>query len=150
MGNYKDYTEQEAMLHLLNESAIAYQSIDENLRLIKRARSGITKAQLYRFTSEAGLTMKQLGQLLHVSERTLQRLTDDEHLPVITSDRFLQVVRVFAQAMVVFGSTQKACKWIHSGIPALGGQSPFSMLDTSFGIDKVYTELHRMMHGVYS
>jgi putative toxin-antitoxin system antitoxin component (TIGR02293 family) len=57
---------------------------------------------------------------------------------------------VFAQAVSVLGSDDKARRWIVKPSRALGGESPLHLLDTDIGTNAVLDELGRIEHGVFS
>ncbi|MCH7409706.1 MbcA/ParS/Xre antitoxin family protein [Belliella sp. DSM 111904] len=50
----------------------------------------------------------------------------------------------------VFGSMDLFRGWLHDSSIPLGGTSPISLLDTTFGIDLVHDELGRIQHGIFS
>jgi putative toxin-antitoxin system antitoxin component (TIGR02293 family) len=59
------------------------------------------------------------------------------------------LVEVTARAIEVFGSREKALRWLKTPIRSLGDQSPLSLLDTPEGIDRVNDVLGRVEHGVW-
>lgn len=59
------------------------------------------------------------------------------------------IVEVTARAIEVFGSREKALRWLKAPVRSLGDQSPISLLDTQEGIDRVKDVLGRVEHGVW-
>lgn len=59
------------------------------------------------------------------------------------------LVEVTARAVEVFGSREKALRWLKAPVRSLGDQSPLSLLDTEEGINRVTDVLGRVEHGVW-
>lgn len=59
------------------------------------------------------------------------------------------LVDVTARAIEVFGSREKALRWLKTPVRSLGDQSPLSLLDTPEGVDRVTDVLGRVEHGVW-
>ena len=56
---------------------------------------------------------------------------------------------VSARATEVFGSGEKATRWLQASIPSLGYRTPLSLLRTSEGIAAVEDTLGAIEHGVW-
>lgn len=61
----------------------------------------------------------------------------------------LPAVDITARATEVFGSADKAIRWLQSPVRALGGKTPLSLLDTEEGIVRVKDVLGQVEHGVW-
>ena len=59
------------------------------------------------------------------------------------------IVEVTARAIEVFGSREKALRWLKAPVRSLGDQAPISLLDTQDGINRVKDVLGRVEHGVW-
>ncbi len=59
------------------------------------------------------------------------------------------LVEVTARAIEVFGSREKALRWLKTPVRSLGNQPPLSLLDTPEGIDRVNDVLGRVEHGIW-
>jgi putative toxin-antitoxin system antitoxin component (TIGR02293 family) len=66
------------------------------------------------------------------------------------SDRLYRVACVIARAEEVLGSSQAAERWLKEPLPALGFETPLSILDTDEGAQMVCDLLGRIEHGVFS
>ena len=66
------------------------------------------------------------------------------------SERVYRLAKVLAFAESVLGTKEKARHWLNSPNRALGGDSPFSWLETEAGADEVTHVLGRIEFGVYS
>lgn len=145
------YPQEEAYYkEILSDAFVPYGITSGTPALIARIRQGVTKSMLEAFAASNRLSRQALAQLLHISERTIQRLSNTDTLAPLPSDRFLQLLRVFAKGRVVFDTPAVFLQWLQSPSTALGGVTPYSILDTSVGIDEVLATLHRLEQGVYS
>lgn len=121
-----------------------------NLDLIAAARKGLHKSALRSLCETFEIMLSDLEPILSVSKRSLQRYEaqGDKVLPKPLSDHILQLLKVYERALEVFGTREKALEWLKSPIVALGHQIPFSLLDTSAGIEMVMAEFVRIDHGI--
>ncbi len=142
--------EEEYYQQILSDAFVPYSVLSGASALIDRIRQGVTRSMLEAFADSNALNRQEVAALLHISERTIQRLSGTDTLAPLPSDRFLQLLRVFAKGRAVFDSPAVFLQWLQSPSSALGGATPYSLLDTSVGIDEVYAVLHRLEQGVYS
>jgi uncharacterized protein (DUF2384 family) len=59
------------------------------------------------------------------------------------------IVEVTARAMEVFGTREKALRWLNTPARSLGDRTPLSLLNTPVGVDQVQDTLGRAEHGVW-
>ena len=59
------------------------------------------------------------------------------------------IVDVTARAIEVFGSREKALRWLKTPVRSLGDQTPLSLLNTTEGVARVQDTLGRVEHGVW-
>ena len=59
------------------------------------------------------------------------------------------IVDITARAMEVFGTREKALRWLKTPVRSLGDQTPFSLLSTPEGVARVEDALGRVEHGVW-
>lgn len=138
-----------AINNVLKEAAVAYEA-SSPMSLIELARHGITKKSLLNLANIAALSLKQFSELLPVSLRTLQRYDDDDLLPPEVSEHALLIAEVLGRGMEVFNSREQLQVWLQTPAVSFAGQTPFSLLDTSFGTRMVTDELGRLEQGVYA
>lgn len=104
-----------------------------------------------RFVTRAGLTPKEQQNLFHIPSATLsRRLGKKADLTKTESDHFLRVAEVYRSAEDVFGSNEKANRWMGQVSSVLGDKRPKDLLDSSAGVDAVKDELVRIAYGVYA
>lgn len=135
--------------NVLREAAVAYEE-SSAMALVNLARQGITKKSLLKLADIAALSLKQFSELLPVSLRTLQRYDEDDLLPPEVSEHALLVAEVLGKGIDVFNDRKQFQHWLQTPILSLAGQTPFSLLDTSFGVRMVTDELGRLEEGAYS
>jgi hypothetical protein len=59
------------------------------------------------------------------------------------------IVTVTARAMEIFGSREKAIRWLRTPLPPLSDRTPLSMLNTADGIERIEEVLGRIEQGVW-
>ena len=59
------------------------------------------------------------------------------------------IVEIAARAMEIFGTREKALRWLNTPVPSLGDQTPLSSLGTPEGIREVERTLGQVEHGIW-
>jgi putative toxin-antitoxin system antitoxin component (TIGR02293 family) len=59
------------------------------------------------------------------------------------------LAEITARAIEVFGSREKAMRWLRTPVRALGNQTPISLLHTREGLVRVQDTLGQVEHGVW-
>jgi putative toxin-antitoxin system antitoxin component (TIGR02293 family) len=117
--------------------------------IVELTRKGLSVDAAQAIASKLGISVNELSQFVHVSPRTLSRHKGGI-LDTNLSDRLMMVGRVFARAVEVFKTEDRATRWLKSRILALGNARPLDLLDTTTGAGMVIAVLGRIEHGVYS
>lgn len=121
------------------------------IQLIQIIRDGLPGEIVVTLSNKMRVPRKEIAGCLHTTSRTIQRhIEAREKLSPDMSDRLAQVITVFCRSNEVFKDEEKASTWLKSPNFALGGVTPFSLLDTTVGIDMVLDELGRIEHGVFA
>jgi putative toxin-antitoxin system antitoxin component (TIGR02293 family) len=126
---------------------------EDPMTIIRITREGLPKKSIRSLAAALDLRSVDMAEILPISSRTIQRYEDKEPGEPLTaevSDHMVQVSKVIAKATDVFEDAALAKEWLKESIPALGGRTPLSLLDTSTGIELVMTELVRIEYGVFS
>ncbi len=111
---------------------------------------GYTYADFQRITRKLPLTIKEWSQILHLSERTLQRYAQNNtDFDGIYSDRLLQINDLFELGINTFVSGEAFYDWLKKDKMILGYQLNFSALYSSQGIQLLVDEVGRIQMGVY-
>ncbi len=115
--------------------------------LIEAIRQGFPLGKLDRTAKLLNVDRTNLLQVLGISERTLQRKNLlGEPLSPVASDRLARIERIFALAVNVFGSEEKASLWMKRPNRPLHNEVPLNLLDTDAGTQQVDQELRQLDH----
>lgn len=135
--------------NVVNEAAVAYET--PRYQRIEIIRNGLPFTALELFQQNTGLSRQELGSLLQVSPRTLQRYTSGQSLAPVISEKLLALNDLYQQAaQALGGNAQNTTGWLRAQNKALGGLKPISLLDTYQGLHEVQNLLGRLEWGVYS
>jgi putative toxin-antitoxin system antitoxin component (TIGR02293 family) len=118
--------------------------------LLEAVRAGLPFAALESLAAQLDLSGEAAAALLQVPRRTLARRRASRVLSREESDRVARVARIAGRTIEVLGTRPKAVAWLRRPLRALGGATPFSLLDTDLGTADVERVLGRIEHGVYS
>ena len=118
---------------------------------VQRIIAGIPARAALAFKGALHLNNDQLGALLGLCRRSLNRLTPAKALlPAVAGDRLYRSARLFALALDVFEDHDAATEWLKSPQRALGNAIPLDIATTDIGARDVEALLGRIEHGVYS
>lgn len=130
---------------------LGFQVAEEGpFNLVDLSRNGIPRQALDNLATALQISPADIAKVLPVSPRTLQRYESTETMSPALSDHIVQIARVLARAVEVFGESGTAADWLKESSVALGGATPMEFLDTYSGITVVLGELTRIEHGVIS
>lgn len=137
----------------VSEPALAYQDYSENdsstLRLVHVSREGLSYGKFLLAVEAFDFSKQELAHLLHISERTLDRIhKDKKRLSTPQTERILEVSILFEKGWDFFGSKTGFRKWLSIPNYAFDNQTPLSMLDTKYGIQSVSVLLERFAQGI--
>ncbi|RWY50990.1 type II RES/Xre toxin-antitoxin system antitoxin [Mucilaginibacter gilvus] len=118
--------------------------------MVKLARQGFPKKALLALAKKISLSIQELANILHISERTLQRYEDDAIIKTEYAEKAVELARLYTRGEEVFGSLDKFKLWVKAPSLIFNGEAPISFLDTSAGFDMVFNELGRIEHGIFA
>lgn len=131
----------------VNEPSEAY-GTHSRIKLIRR---GLSVQSLNIFLKESGLNRQELGHILQVSPRTMQRYDTNQMLPINVTEKLLMLNDLYEKAHDVLGGDSHTISgWLHSTVVALGNQRPLDLLDTYQGFNEVMKVLGRIEWGIAS
>ena len=111
----------------------------------------ISFSDFKKMASKVDFTQKEWADILHISERTLQRYAhNDGSFSSGTIDRIYQINKVFQRGKEVFGSYQKFNLWLRDNPYMLEGRLSIHSLASIEGINNVLTQLGRIEHGIFA
>jgi putative toxin-antitoxin system antitoxin component (TIGR02293 family) len=117
---------------------------------IEVIRQGIPAGAVESLLKAIRVSQADLARALGIPERTLARRKREGTLNSEESAKLLRLARVVGRANEVFEDSEPALHWLKSPNSALGGKTPFSLLDTDIGAESVLDTLGRIEHGVFA
>lgn len=127
----------------VEEAEAAY--ITKQTRLTKE----FTFSEFKKIADKVGLTQKEWSDILHISERTLQRYARDSgafNFSVI--DRILLIDKVIKKGIDIFGDANDFMLWLKAGPSSIEGKLSFDSLASFDGTTKILNQLGRIEHGI--
>lgn len=101
--------------------------------------------------AKTDFTQKEWSDILHISERTLQRYSkDNSTFSFSVTDRILQIDKVIERGLEVFGSYEKFLRWLRDAPYMLEGRLSLQSLASFEGINNVLTQIGRIEHGIFA
>ena len=129
-------------MHIRN--ALLKRSVADQIQVIRsgmRAKNLVVLAEAMHVSQET--VFRAVGLPLTTAKR---KLSKDENLDPVTTERLIRIYRMEKLAEDVFGNGEDARKWLRTENLGLGG-SPLSMLDTDLGAQEVSRVLHAIAYG---
>lgn len=118
---------------------------------VQRIVAGLPAQAALAFKRTLGLNNDQLGALLGLSRRSVNRLTPARAvLPAVAGDRLYRSARLLTLAIEVFEDHDAAAEWLKTPQRALNNAVPLDIATTDIGARDVEALLGRIEHGVYS
>ncbi len=118
-----------------------------SLQMITASREGVSRLDFVDFASKIKHSVQSLSAIIPASYSSL---TKKKVYNLETSERIFELAELYAYGRDVFGTIENFNSWLYTESLPLGGQTPFSLLDTSFGIGMVKQELGRIDHGIFA
>jgi len=141
----KPYAQRNASLPKINEPIVAYQS----LKTIPSDTS-FSYDRFQTLLEALPFSQKEWAEVLHLSEKTLQRYAKDaKSFDGLLSDRLYLLEELVSQAEDVFENPNDLFSWLQKDKNILGYKLNFSSLKSATGIYMLKDELGRILQGVY-
>lgn len=104
-----------------------------------------------KIASKTDFTQKEWADILHISERTIQRYAKENGTfnPNV-SDKIYHINKVINRGQEVFGSYEKFLLWLRESPNMLEGHLSLNSLSNADGIQLILTQLGRIEHGILS
>lgn len=144
MKKVKKYQEEEERSMMAEEPMAIYET-RKSIPMVKE----FTFNDFKKISEKVDFTQKEWSDILHISERTLQRYAHDNgSFNIGVADRILQINKVLQRGHEVFGSYEKFNRWLRGNPYMLEGQLSLQSLASIDGINKVLTQIGRIEHGI--
>lgn len=126
-------------------------SLHDHHQSALRVEEGLPVADLVAFGREAGFTVDELAQLVHIPPRTYaRRVAAKARLSLPEGERAVRIMRLYDQAKQLFATHANTRQWLNAELPALGWRTPLDFARTEQGAREVEDLLGRIEHGVVS
>lgn len=120
----------------------------DRLAFIQAVKSGLSGEVIRQAVDVVG-HRELFVRLLGTTSGNLSRLYRRKTLGRDASEALLDVLRVVAGAVAVFGTLRQADEWLDTEIAALGGQRPIDLCDTFEGRCLVREAIRRIEYGEF-
>jgi putative toxin-antitoxin system antitoxin component (TIGR02293 family) len=114
------------------------------------SKSGVTKKDLVGLKEKSSLDYDKLAKTLSVTRATLINKKPTEKFNPTLSEKIVGLAEIYSYGFEVFEDKGKFNFWIANPNKALGGKSPYDLLDSQFGREEVMSVIGRIDYGVYS
>ena len=138
------------VLQMLGGEKTLRRKVSSPMKWVEALREGLPYTSLEALMRALGLSRQEAAATLSVPLRTLVRRKRQRRLQSDESDRVFRLATVAAHAVEVFGTLERAGRWLRRSNRALGGEIPLELLDTEVGARQVDEILGRIEHGLYS
>jgi len=118
--------------------------------MIKIMRKGLTYRSVEKLGAELNVSIPELGRIVNIAPRTLNRRKDMGRLETDESERIYRLSALLEKAEDVLEGKDSAQRWLKTAKKALGGRTPLDYADTEIGSREVMDLLERIEYGVYS
>ncbi|MCH8558206.1 MAG: DUF2384 domain-containing protein [Balneolia bacterium] len=136
-------------MDIIKDTEIEYLTETSHRTFLSIARSGLTSTDFMRLYTTYPFSLGDWAFMAGISERSLQRYIKTDHtFSIAESEKLLRLSHLLNRGLSVFGDQSRFFQWLKEPSVAFSGDTPFSLLDTIFGIDIVLDELGRIEHGI--
>lgn len=117
---------------------------------LETVEAGVPVPTLTNFVAASGIEFKDIYEIV-IPARTLKhRKARKEPLTAGESDRLVRLIRVYDQAVRVFGDKEKALYWLGEAKRRFDGRTAIQMLRTDLGGRMVEEMLGQIYYGMFA
>jgi len=120
-----------------------------HVKYIRLVRDGVSGTVVKRAIDILG-NRDLFARVLDTTPNNLSRYYRRKKISRADGEDLLDTIRLFHQAIQLFGNLESAQEWIQSPIPALSGERPLSLLYTFEGRKWVTKTLRKIESGEFS
>lgn len=134
---------------LLEDSDLSPNLLEDRGAYIQAVRQGVPGKIVEQAVKALG-ERELFIRLLSTSSSNLNRLYHAKLLTKVQSEGVLDTLKVFNEAIHIFGDGDIAKEWLHASIPALDGELPINLCDTFEGRRLVRESLAAIKYGEFT
>lgn len=122
--------------------------IKDKISIVMTSRRGVDAIAFWDVAELTGYRREEIAQLFDTSLKTLLRYREtNRKLSPATGELALKIISLFRHGEEIFGSVDEFRSWLNTPAYGLGNQIPYSLMQTSGGIDLIDDELYRIEFG---
>lgn len=133
---------------LLGGKDVLGYAVKTEMDLYELSRRGLPKKALVHLLKNLNVTLKAMAALIHITERTLQRKSENDILDAVTSEQIIQIAQVYSRGTEVFGAHDRFSQWLETENTAFENKRPLELLASRYGAHMVLDELGRLEYGI--
>ena len=135
---------------ILGGERVLHKRLKTQLDLIELSNRGIPKIALNHLMMYMNWSIGMTASLLPITERTIQRYSEEDCFNSVVSEQILQISQVIARGLEVFEDKEKFLSWMNHPNSAIANKTPFELMSSKFGSEMILDELGRIEHGIIS
>lgn len=147
-ANTKSYNQKKGILFVGKKDKP--ENLMTPLEKMEKLKFGLSKLDLEKLKSRTALDYDKLSDALLVTRATLINKKGEEKFSTAIAERILSLADIYSYGYDVFENEDKFNQWMFQANHALGGKTPFEMIDNQFGREEVKCIIGRIDYGVYS
>lgn len=141
----KKYKTTKPKFSVAKEAAAEYRTIKQ-LPIV----ADFTYKKFHKIAHQIPFTLQEWANILHLSERTLQRYAKDNiAFEGIYVDKILHIQELLQLGLAIFDSGEILYKWLKKEKNIFNHKLNFESLFSTRGIQETIDELGRIQHGIY-
>jgi len=142
----KNKLNEDTFINKVEEPTIQYRTVKAIPAL-----KDLTYNDFKKIAEKAPFSLSEWANMLHLSERTLQRYAKNESaFAPLNAERIIQIAKVLEQGKATFGKVENFYTWLKGEPRMLEGSLSIESLSSYDGIQKVLTQLGRIQHGLFA
>ncbi|MBN9018107.1 MAG: DUF2384 domain-containing protein [Rhizobiales bacterium] len=134
-------------LEIVGGEAIVGHAVRSRRDLVDAVRGGLPIGTIEHVVASGRLSLAEVDAVV-LPRKTLSHRKTIGTLTPDQSDRLMRAAGIIATAEEIFGSKEKAGRWLRRPTTALDGEAPIALLDTAQGTLIVRDLLARIDHGL--
>jgi putative toxin-antitoxin system antitoxin component (TIGR02293 family) len=124
-------------------------SIKDDYSIVTTSVGGISANTFFDLVIITGIDKNQLAEnIFEISLKTINRYKqENKKLNPRNSELILKLLALYNKGIEVFGKLESFNNWLMKPAFGIGNKTPFSLMNTSTGIDLIFEELIRIEYG---
>ena len=120
----------------------------ETTELLTTLKRGLPVGRVETLRERLDVAVGEISLVLGIPTSTLARRRQQGRLGKDESERVYRIAHLYARAIEVFGTPERARQWLKKPQYALGGVAPLQFADTEPGAQEAERLLGRIAHGI--